>query len=187
MIPELGQFALVLALALAAVQAVLPLAGAATDRPAWMAVARPAAAGQLLFVAAAFAMLAWSFATNDFTVANVARNSNSALPLHYRVAASWGSHEGSIVLWTLMLAAWTYAVARSSGRLPAKMAARVIGVMGFVSTGFLLFTVLTSSPFRRLIPAPAEGADLKRTSPAARGLTPSFPTLSALAGRMPVW
>ena len=160
MIPELGQFALVVALALAVIQAVLPLAGAASERPAWMAVARPAAVGQLLFVALAFALLATSFATNDFSVANVARNSNTALPLHYRVAASWGSHEGSIVLWTLMLAAWTCAVAGASDHLPAKMAARVLGVMGLVSTGFLLFIVFTSSPFRRLTPVPSEGADL---------------------------
>src|SRR5262245_38128730 len=107
MIPELGHFSLILALSLALVQAVLPIVGAARRIPEWMALARPAARGQFVFVAIAFACLAWSFATNDFSVLNVATNSNSQLPLHYRIAATWGSHEGSLLLWVLMLGVWT--------------------------------------------------------------------------------
>src|SRR5262249_903307 len=131
-IPEIGQLALVLATLLAATQATLPVIGAARRIPAWMALARPAAQGQLAFVAIAFACLAWSFVTNDFSVANVAANSNSQLPLHYRLAATWGSHEGSLLLWVLMLAGWTVAVSLLSRHLPAELAARVLGVMGFV-------------------------------------------------------
>src|SRR3954466_13847074 len=110
MIPEIGQFALILALLLACTQGVLPIVGAARGNAVWMAVARPAAQGQFVFVAIAFGCLAWSFATNDFSVLNVASNSNSQLPLHYRIAATWGSHEGSLTLWVLMLAVWTVAV-----------------------------------------------------------------------------
>ncbi len=112
MIPEIGQFALILALLLALAQGTLPIVGAARGIPAWMALARPAAQGQFLFVAIAFACLAWSFVTNDFSVLNVASNSNSQLPLPYRIAATWGSHEGSLLLWVLMLAGWTVAVTR---------------------------------------------------------------------------
>ena len=125
-----------------------------------MAVARPAARGQFVFVAIAFVCLAWSFATNDFSVLNVATNSNSQLPLQYRIAATWGSHEGSILLWVLMLGLWTTAVTFFSRHLPEEMAARVLGVMGLVSSGFLLFTILTSSPFVRLLPAAEDGRDL---------------------------
>ena len=110
MIPEIGHFALILALALALVQATLPLVGAARGIPAFVAVARPAAQGQFVFVAGAFACLAWSFYSNDFTVTNVVNNSNSALPAHYRIAATWGSHEGSLLLWVLMLTVWMVAV-----------------------------------------------------------------------------
>ena len=117
MIPELGQFVLVLALCLALVQCVLPVAGAARGNAAWMAVARPAAQGQFVFVAIAFGCLAWSFANNDFSVVNVATNSNSQLPLHYRLAATWGSHEGSLLLWVLVLSVWTVAeIGRASCR-----------------------------------------------------------------------
>jgi cytochrome c-type biogenesis protein CcmF len=160
MIPEIGHFALILALALALAQAVLPLAGAARGRPDWMAVARPAAQGQFVFVAIAFVCLAWSFAGNDFSVLNVASNSNSQLPLHYRIAATWGSHEGSLLLWVLMLTVWTVAVTVFSRRLPEEMVARVIGVMGLISVGFLLFMLLTSNPFERLFPPAADGRDL---------------------------
>src|SRR5687768_14197594 len=132
MIAELGHFALVVALALAAAQAVLPLVGAATGRAALVATARPIAAGQFLFVLAAFCALAASFLANDFSIANVANHSNSKLPAEYRLAASWGSHEGSMLLWTLMLAGWTFAVAIASRHLPERMVARVIGVMGLV-------------------------------------------------------
>jgi cytochrome c-type biogenesis protein CcmF len=159
-IPELGHFALVVALALAAVQAVLSFAGAATARASLMATSRPIAVGHFVFVAGAFAALAASFVNNDFTLANVAQHSNSHLPLQYRFAATWGSHEGSMLLWALMLAGWTFAVAVFSRHLPARMVSRVLGVMGLVSVGFLLFILLTSNPFERLLPAAEDGADL---------------------------
>ena len=160
MIPELGQFALILALLLALVQGVLPLIGAARNQTNFMALARPAAQGQFVFVATAFACLAYSFLTNDFSVKNVAINSNSQLPTAYRFAATWGSHEGSILLWTFILSVWTVAVTLFSRHLPRVMVARVLGVMGLISVGFLLFMLLTSNPFERLIPAAAEGRDL---------------------------
>ncbi len=141
-------------------QGVLPIVGAARGDSAWMSVARPAARGQFAFVAIAFVCLAWSFAANDFSVLNVATNSNSQLPLHYRIAATWGSHEGSILLWILMLGIWTAAVSVFSRHLPEEMVARVLGVMGLVSAGFLLFTLLTSNPFMRLLPAAEDGRDL---------------------------
>src|SRR3954470_21559566 len=160
MIPEVGQFALILALLLALTQGILPIAGAARGNVAWMSVARPAAQGQFTFVAIAFGCLAWSFVQNDFSVLNVATNSNSQLPVHYRFAATWGSHEGSLLLWVLMLNIWTVAVTAFSRHLPEQMVARVIGVMGLVSVGFLLFLLLTSNPFERLFPAAADGRDL---------------------------
>jgi len=159
-IPEIGQFALILALLIALVQATLPVIGAARGDRAWMNLARPAAQGQFLFVALAFGCLAWSFVHNDFSVLNVATNSNSELPVHYRFAASWGSHEGSLLLWMLMLAGWSTAVSLLSRHLPDEMIARVLGVMGFVSVGFLLFMLITSNPFERLLPAPPDGRDL---------------------------
>ncbi len=160
MIPELGQFSLVLALCLALLQSVLPIAGAARGNAVWMSVARPAAQGQFVFVAIAFGCLAWSFVNNDFSVLNVATNSNSLLPLEYRIAATWGSHEGSLLLWVSMLALWTLAVSVFSRHLPEDVVARVIGVMGLVSVGFLAFMLFTSNPFDRLIPAPPDGRDL---------------------------
>ncbi len=160
MIPEIGQFALILALLLALIQGVLPIAGAARGNAAWMAVARPAAQGQFTFVAIAFACLAWSFVQNDFSVLNVATNSNSQLPVLYRFAATWGSHEGSLLLWVLMLNVWTVAVTVFSRHLPAPLVARVVGVMGLVSVGFVLFMLLTSNPFDRLLPPAPDGRDL---------------------------
>ncbi|GIX26495.1 MAG: c-type cytochrome biogenesis protein CcmF [Burkholderiales bacterium] len=160
MIPELGQFALILALLLALVQGTVPMIGAALGVRGWMAAARPLAHGQFVFVAIAFGCLVWSFAHNDFSVLNVATNSNSLLPLHYRIAATWGSHEGSMLLWALTLALWTVAVTLFSRRLPEEMVARVLGVMGLVSVGFLLFLLLTSNPFERLLPPAPEGRDL---------------------------
>jgi len=160
MIPELGHFALILALLLALAQGFLPIIGAHRGNATLMAVARPAAQGQFVFVAIAFGCLAWSFLTNDFTVENVARNSFSQLPKIYRFTATWGSHEGSILLWTLVLAFWTVAVTVFSRHLPDDMAARVIGVMGLVSTGFLAFILVTSNPFTRLLPAPMDGNDM---------------------------
>lgn len=160
MIPEIGHFALILALLLALVQAIPPLIGAHRGNATLMAVARPAAQGQFLFVAIAYGCLAYSFLVNDFSVANVARNSFSQLPAVYRFAASWGSHEGSILLWALILALWTTAVTIWSRHLPEDMSARVIGVMGLVSFGFLLFILVASNPFARLFPAPMDGSDL---------------------------
>src|SRR6266508_5855896 len=160
MIPELGHFALILALLLATVQGTLPLVGAAKRIPAWTALARPAAQGQAVFVIFAWLALAYSFISNDFSVLNVATNSNSQLPIQYRFAATWGSHEGSMLLWVFMLNLWTLAVSIRSKHLPQEMVARVLGVMGLVSVGFLLFMLLTSNPFERLFPVPGDGRDL---------------------------
>ncbi|TSA19998.1 MAG: heme lyase CcmF/NrfE family subunit [Betaproteobacteria bacterium] len=160
MIPELGFFALILALSLAIIQSVLPLIGAQTGNARFMAVARPAARAQFLFVVLAYACLVTSFLLNDFSVRNVATNSFSQLPAVYRFTASWGSHEGSMLLWTLILAFWTMAVSVLSRRLPEDMAARVIGIMGLISVGFLSFSIFTSNPFERLLPVPMDGRDL---------------------------
>ncbi len=160
MIPEIGHFALILCLALSIVQGVLPLVGAAKGNRALMAVARPAAAANAFFGTVAIGCLAYSFYLSDFTVLNVANNSNSLLPWYYKVAATWGSHEGSILFWTVTLGWWGAAVAFCARRLPAEMVARVTGVLGLVGMGFLLFMLFTSNPFLRLFPAPAEGADL---------------------------
>ncbi len=160
MIAELGHFALILALCLAVIQSVCPIVGAARGIPAWMAVAKPAAWGQLVFLSLSFAALTYSFVINDFSLAYVANNSNSALPLIYRVSGVWGGHEGSLLLWSLILGFWTVAVTVFSRGLPQAFLARVLGVMGLVSIGFLLFMLLTSNPFDRLFPVPADGADL---------------------------
>src|SRR6266478_5265641 len=160
MVPEIGQFALIMALLLALTQATLPLIGAARGNRSWIAVAVPAGQAQFIFVAIAFCCLAYAFITNDFSVLNVATNSNSQLPVHYRLAATWGSHEGSLLLWTLMLGLWTAAVSLFSRHLPDVMVARVLSVMGIISTGFLLFMLVTSNPFVRIIPAPVDGRDL---------------------------
>jgi len=160
MIPEIGHFALILALSLSICQAILPLVGAHRGDEAMMAVARPAATGQFVFVATAFACLTWSFLQSDFSVLYVASHSQIALPTVYKISAVWGAHEGSLLLWLLLLAGWTVLVCRFSADLPASFSARVIGVLGFLSCGFLLFTLLTSNPFERLIPAPPDGADL---------------------------
>ena len=160
MIPELGQLALILALLLAAAQCILPLIGAQKGHRALIAVARPAVAGQAVFVALAFAILTYAFLTQDFSVKYVAMNSNRLLPWYYRFSAVWGAHEGSLLLWVLILNVWTVAVAAFSRRLPDDFIARVLGVLGFISFGFLLFTVLTSNPFERALPMPFDGNDL---------------------------
>ncbi|WP_010630064.1 heme lyase CcmF/NrfE family subunit [Halomonas sp. KM-1] len=161
MIPEIGHFALVIALLFAIVQSVVPLAGAALRRPLWMAYARPMAAGQFLFVAIAYAALTASYMLDDFSVLNVANNSNSMLPWYYKFSAVWGNHEGSVLLWSLMLAGWGYFAVRYSRELPRDMVARVISVLGMVCVGFLLFILVTSNPFERLLPQmPQDGADL---------------------------
>ncbi len=160
MTPELGHFALILALCVAAVQGVLPLVGAARGDARWIALARPAAQAQFLLVLFSFGCLALAFVANDFSVAYVASNSNSKLPVQFRFAATWGGHEGSLLLWTLMLAGWSAAVSVASRQLPDAMVARVLGVLGLVSAGFMLFTLFTSNPFERLLPPAPEGRDL---------------------------
>lgn len=160
MIPEIGHFVLIIALCLALVQTIVPLSGAQTNTSQWMAVAKPAARGQFLFIIIAFICLAYCFVKNDFSVLYVANNSNSALPMQYKISAIWGAHEGSLLLWVLMLSGWTFAVTIFSRSLPNYMVARVLGVMGFVSIGFLLFILLTSNPFERVFPMPLEGKDL---------------------------
>ncbi|MBI2224580.1 MAG: heme lyase CcmF/NrfE family subunit, partial [Betaproteobacteria bacterium] len=160
MIPELGQFALVAAFVIALTQGILPLAGAARGNVAWMSIARPAAFGQFAFISIAFSVLTYAFATNDFSVQYVASNSNTALPLAYRIAGVWGGHEGSLLLWALVLTLWMIAVSVFSRSLPEDMVARVLGVMGLVAAGFLAFMLFTSNPFDRLLPAPPDGRDL---------------------------
>ena len=160
MIPELGQFALIIALILSVVQGVVPLVGAQTGNRAWVRLAWPAVSAQALFVFISFGCLVWSFLQNDFSVAYVANNSNSALPTLYRVSATWGAHEGSMLLWVVMLAFWGVAVAARSKHLPEMFASRVIAVLGLISFGFMLFTLITSNPFDRLIPAAFDGRDL---------------------------
>ncbi len=160
MIPELGQFALILALLLAALQAVFGIVGPALGRERWTAVVTPAVAGQFVMVATAMGCLIASFVANDFSVAYVAENSNSALPLFYRVAALWGAHSGSLILWIFLLSCWTVAAAFGTARLPRNFAARVLGVLGTISFGFILYTLLTSNPFVRLSPPWADGQGL---------------------------
>jgi cytochrome c-type biogenesis protein CcmF len=160
MIPEIGHFALWLALGVSLVLGILPLVGAQRHNAEWMALARPSAHVLFGLVAIAFLCLAASFVRHDFSVLNVATNSNSALPLAYRIAATWGSHEGSLLLWVLMLCIWMVAVARFSAHLPLPVLARTLSVMGLISMGFLLFLLLTSNPFERLFPMPADGRDL---------------------------
>ena len=160
MIPEIGLFALILALLTAVVQGVLPIAGASWGIPAWVALARPAAMTQLLFIAIAYGCLTSAFITHDFSVSYVAHHSNSRLPLIYLISGVWGAHEGSLLLWAVILALWSGAVAWFSRSVPERMVARVLGVMGLVSVGFLLFILLTSNPFERLFPVPLDGGDL---------------------------
>ncbi|MGM0767170.1 MAG: heme lyase CcmF/NrfE family subunit [Pseudomonadota bacterium] len=161
MYPELGQFALILALMLAVLLSVVPLVGSVTGRDTLQAFARPLSAGLFVFIAMAFAILTYAFLIDDFSVAYVANNSNSMLPWYYKFSAVWGGHEGSLLLWILMLAGWTLAVAVFSRRLPSVMIAQVLAVMGMITVGFLLFILLTSNPFDRMLPnVPADGADL---------------------------
>jgi cytochrome c-type biogenesis protein CcmF len=160
MIPEIGQFAMIIALCIAFVQGLVPLAGASLGVQRWVALAVPAALAQLLFVAIAYACLTCAFLSHDFSVLYVAKNSNSELPLIYRISGVWGSHEGSLLLWSLVLSLWTGAVALFTPSVPRIMRARVLAVLGLVSVGFLLFIVVTSNPFDRLFPAALEGSDL---------------------------
>ena len=160
MIPELGHFALIMALVMSLIQASIPVIGATKGIHSWMDIAKPVARLQLFFMLISFAALVYAFVVHDFSVAYVANNSNTALPLVYRVSAVWGAHEGSLLLWALVLSIWTGAVTVFSRSIPKDMLARVISVMGMVSVGFLLFMLFTSNPFDRLAFAPAQGRDL---------------------------
>jgi cytochrome c-type biogenesis protein CcmF len=160
MIPELGQFTLILAMLLAGLQAFFGILGPALERDRWIAAVTPAVSGQCVMVATSMACLVTAFVTNDFSVAYVAENSNSALPLFYRLAAVWGAHSGSLILWIFLLACWSVAAAIGTSRLPKHFASRVIGVLGLISFGFLLYTLATSNPFLRLDPPWPDGEDL---------------------------
>lgn len=161
MVPELGHLSLILALCMALVMSFFPLVGAWRGDRQWMSLARPAAWGQFAFLAFSFGCLTWAFLHDDFSVAYVASNSNSALPWFYKFSAVWGAHEGSLLLWALILGGWTFAVSIFSRQLPEVMLARVLAVMGMISTGFMLFLIITSNPFSRLLPqVPSDGNDL---------------------------
>jgi len=160
MIPELGQFALILALCMSVVLATVPMIGSLNNTPGWVALARPAALGQFTFLVISFGCLVSAFLNNDFSVLYVAQNGNSQLPDIYKISAVWGAHEGSLLLWALTLGTWTVAVALFSRKLPAEMLARVLAVMGMISIGFISFLLFTSNPFERIFPVPLEGGDL---------------------------
>ncbi|OYY21678.1 MAG: c-type cytochrome biogenesis protein CcmF [Polynucleobacter sp. 24-46-87] len=160
MIPEFGHYALILALCIAIIQGILPLVGAHQGRREWILLARPAAQTVFLLLAIAFVILAWSFYSNDFSVLYVAEHSNSLMPVIYRLGAVWGGHEGSLLLWIFLLSTWTFLVAQLSKALDEFMVARVIGVLGLVITGLLLFVLMTSNPFERLLPAAQDGRSL---------------------------
>ena len=161
MIPELGHLALILALCMACVLSTLPIIGAWRGDRLWMSMARPATWGLFLFLLFSFVCLTQAFMVDDFSVAYVAKNSNTALPWYFKFSAVWGAHEGSLLLWALILGGWTFAVSIFSRQLPEVMLARVLSVMGMISVGFLLFLIVTSNPFKRLLPnAPADGRDL---------------------------
>jgi cytochrome c-type biogenesis protein CcmF len=159
-IPELGHVALILALLLASSQAFFGLAGPIFNKPGWSAAAKPIGVGHFVFVCIAYGALTYAHITNDFSVAYVAGHSNSALPIIYRISGVWGGHEGSLLLWALMLAAWGALLGVYTKRIPLPLAAKVLGVMGLVSVGFIWFMLATSNPFDRLIPAPLDGRDL---------------------------
>jgi cytochrome c-type biogenesis protein CcmF len=160
MIPEIGQFAMILALLLAAAQAVFGIAGPWRGNQRLIQAVYPAVAGQFVMLALAFGCLIWSLVHNDFSVKLVVLHSNSALPIYFRVAAAWGNHEGSLLFWVFVLSIWTLAVAAFSTSLPRPFVARVLGVLGVISLGFLLFSLATSNPFERLQPARFDGIDL---------------------------
>ncbi|HIJ30684.1 MAG TPA: cytochrome c biogenesis protein CcsA, partial [Gammaproteobacteria bacterium] len=160
MIPELGNFALMIALAITIIQGTLPLIGTQRGISNWMALARPAAQAQFFFLLLAIVLLGVSFVQDDFSVRYVATNSNTKLPLIYKVSAIWGGHEGSLLLWAFMLSLWGAAVTWFSKSLPFQLTSRALAVLGLVGIGFLLFLLLTSNPFDRLIPAAIDGRDL---------------------------
>lgn len=160
MIAEIGHFALVMALCTSIVQGLLPLIGAQRGRADWVALARPASQATFVLLVLSYLALSWCFYANDFSVAYVAAHSNTQLPLLYRLSAVWGGHEGSLLLWVLLLGGWSFLVAQLSRVLDAVMVARVIAVLGLIAIGLLLFVLFTSNPFDRLFPIPREGRDL---------------------------
>ncbi len=160
MIPELGHFALILALLVAGVQTVVPLWGAHLGKPGWMAAAGPAALAQFLLTLVSFAALTYVYVVSDFTVANVVANSHSAKPMLYKITGVWGNHEGSMLLWIVILALFGSAVAVFGGNLPPSLKARVLGIQGLIGLGFISFTLFTSNPFERIFPPPLDGQDL---------------------------
>lgn len=161
MTPELGHVALIIALCFALAQASVPMLGSFTGHSSWIRLGHSLALGQFVFIALSFACLANAFLQDDFSVAYVANNSNTLLPDRFKFSAVWGAHEGSLLLWVLMLAGWSAAVALYSRELPRQLVARVLSVMGFVAVGFIIFLLLTSNPFDRLLPvSPVEGRDL---------------------------
>ena len=160
MFVETGHFALVLALCIAAVQATLPMIGAQLHNQSWMAMAAPAALTHFLLLAVSFTALTYAFVTSDFSVLVVANNSHTLKPMLYKVSGVWGNHEGSMLMWVLILAAYGAAVAVWGNNLRPTLKARVLGVQGLLGTGFLLFILFTSNPFERLFPAPIDGRDL---------------------------
>jgi cytochrome c-type biogenesis protein CcmF len=161
LLPELGHFSLILALCLCALLGTLPLLGAARGNTQFMGLARPLVAGVFVFIGLAYALLTYSFAVDDFSVTYVQQHSNSLLPLRYKLTAVWGGHEGSFLLWTFMLAGWMLTVALFSRTMPLAFVARVLGVLGLLSVGYLMFMLATSNPFDRLVPLPAaDGVDL---------------------------
>jgi cytochrome c-type biogenesis protein CcmF len=160
MIAEFGHYALVLALALALVQASVPMIGARKDDPALMAVAGPTAVGQFCFVAIAFAALMTCYVRSDFSVVNVFENSHSAKPLVYKLSGLWGNHEGSMLLWVLILSVFGALVALFGANLPARLKANVLAVQSSIAVAFILFILVTSNPFLRIVNAPLEGRDL---------------------------
>ncbi len=160
MIPEIGHFSLILALLVALTLGSFPIIGAARGNTVWMGLAKPLSALQFALIAFSFLCLAYAFAAKDYSVVYVANNSNSQLPLQFRIAAVWGGHEGSLLLWALILSVWTLAVSLFSKHIPDAMRARILGVMGLISVGFLLFMLMVSNPFDRLMPAALDGKDL---------------------------
>jgi len=161
LLPELGHFALILALCLCVLLGTFPLYGAATGNVRYMGLARPLVAGVFVFIGLAYVLLTYSFAIDDFSVTYIQQHSNTLLPFRYKLTAVWGGHEGSFLLWTFMLAGWMLAVAVFSRSMPIEFVARVLGVLGLLSVGYLLFMLATSNPFERIVPLPpADGVDL---------------------------
>ena len=161
MTPELGHAALIIALGFAVIQALVPMIGSFNGYSSWMRLGHSMALAQFVFMALSFACLANAFLTDDFSLRYVANNSNTLLPDRFKFSAVWGAHEGSLLLWALILAGWSAAVALLSRDLPVQLSARVLSVLGGIAVGFALFLLLTSNPFERILPiSPVQGGDL---------------------------